>query len=229
MVLLLLASWFCLTRHLLVLVMQQTQAQTVFNNGGVPQQKLYDLNPDHTHFILLDDDPDTDAEGLNSFRLGLETRFTKPVGKPRRCQYSQSGIPPAEACGMFFLVWGRNSLAVLIIMKVFCKAQNLVCRDYFKRVHGHTHTHTHTHTQAPAHTSILGSFLGKKDISHWDVYNLLDRHSTMGVGVKRQVIKPTSDLQEALWTPVWCRQSQHRWWVCWSRAVHLTLTTSCGC
>ena len=157
MVLLLLASWFCLTRHLLVLVMQQTQAQTVFNNGGVPQQKLYDLNPDHTHFILLDDDPDTDAEGLNSFRLGLETRFTKPVGKPRRCQYSQSGIPPAEACGMFFLVWGRNSLAVLIIMKVFCKAQNLVCRDYFKHVHGHTHTHRHLHTQA-----YLEAFLEKK-------------------------------------------------------------------
>ena len=203
--------------------MQQTQAQTVFNNGGVPQQKLYDLNPDHTHFILLDDDPDTDAEGLNSFRLGLETRFTKPVGKPRRCQYSQAGTSPTEACGMFFLVWGRNSLAVLIIIKVFCKAQNLVWRDYFKRVHGHTHTHTHTHTGTCTH---------KHTWKHsWKnrYFTLGDRHSIMGVGVKRRIIKPTSDLQEALWTPVWCRQSQRRWWVCWSRAVHLTLTTSCGC
>ena len=81
----------------------------------------------------------------------------------------------------------------------------------------HTHTGTCTHKHTWKHS--------------WknQYFTLGDRHSIMGVGVKRRIIKPTSDLQEALWTPVWCRQSQRRWWVCWSRAVHLTLTTSCGC
>lgn len=44
--------------------------------------QLFELNPDHTHFIVVDDDCDTDS--LNSFRFALEMRFTKPVGRPRR-------------------------------------------------------------------------------------------------------------------------------------------------
>lgn len=60
------------------------KAENVVNKGGNVADKKYDLNPDHTHFILMDDAETPDFEGLQGFRLGLETRFQKPVGKPRR-------------------------------------------------------------------------------------------------------------------------------------------------
>lgn len=88
----------------ILLISQQVQAQSVLNTGGKPYLKLFDLNPDHTHFILLDDDPTPDVEGLNSFRLGLEMRFTKPVGKPRRCHLVADSKLPAfgKLCELLF-------------------------------------------------------------------------------------------------------------------------------
>ncbi|KAK7097580.1 hypothetical protein V1264_004533 [Littorina saxatilis] len=70
---------------------EKSSARHVYNTGGKPNLKLYDLNPDHTHFILMDDGPTPDNEGLYSFRLSLEMRFTKPVGKPRRYHHRMRG------------------------------------------------------------------------------------------------------------------------------------------
>ena len=44
----------------------------------------------------------------------------------------------------WFWSWGNRKKLVKII--IICNAQNLVPRDYSKRIH--THTHTHKHTQA---------------------------------------------------------------------------------
>ncbi|XP_076467609.1 transient receptor potential cation channel subfamily M member-like 2 [Babylonia areolata] len=59
------------------------EGQIVENNGGFPAAELFDLNPDHSHFILMDDGKTPDLAGLLNFRLNLEVRFTKAVGKPR--------------------------------------------------------------------------------------------------------------------------------------------------
>ena len=50
----------------------------------------------------------------------------------------------------FFLVWGRNSLAVLIIIKIFCKKFKILSGETILSVcmGTHAHTHRHLHTQA---------------------------------------------------------------------------------
>lgn len=64
-----------------------TAAYSVQNVGGKPNLQLFELNPDHTHFVLVEDDLVPDSEALTNFRFALEMRFTKPVGRPRRyCQ-----------------------------------------------------------------------------------------------------------------------------------------------
>ncbi|KAL8598697.1 hypothetical protein ACOMHN_033261 [Nucella lapillus] len=66
---------------------RKVEGQIVENGMGDMDKKLFDLNPDHTHFILLDDKHSPDTEELYSFRLNLEIRFTRPVGKPRRYRH----------------------------------------------------------------------------------------------------------------------------------------------
>ncbi|XP_076468214.1 transient receptor potential cation channel subfamily M member-like 2 [Babylonia areolata] len=73
-----------------ILTGQTLEGQIVENSGGHPDVKLLELNPDHTHFILMDDGKTPDIEGLLNFRLNLEMRFTKPVGKPRRYRHFES-------------------------------------------------------------------------------------------------------------------------------------------
>lgn len=68
---------------------QHISPQDVENAGGKPSLKLYELNPDHSHFILVEDGPNPEPEAVSNLRFALEMRFTKAVGKPRRYTHSQ--------------------------------------------------------------------------------------------------------------------------------------------
>lgn len=86
------------------LCQQHTAAYSVQNVGGKPNLQLFELNPDHTHFVLVEDDLVPDSEALTNFRFALEMRFTKPVGRPRR--YCQNFTTLCE-CNSFYdiILW----------------------------------------------------------------------------------------------------------------------------
>lgn len=83
----------CLNFIMLIklLLSQHIQAHNLQNTGGKPHLQLFDLNPDHTHFILVED-CQMESEALSNFRYALEMRFTKPVGKPRRYRQFPTSI-----------------------------------------------------------------------------------------------------------------------------------------
>ncbi|XP_048243432.1 transient receptor potential cation channel subfamily M member-like 2 [Haliotis rufescens] len=55
--------------------------QELENSGYKPSSGKYNLNPNHTHFILGEE---VTSQELINFRYNLELRFQMPVGRPRR-------------------------------------------------------------------------------------------------------------------------------------------------
>lgn len=53
------------------------------NEGIRPNSDLYELNPDHTHFIFVDEE-DRDRMFFTNIRCQLEQQFQYGVGRKRR-------------------------------------------------------------------------------------------------------------------------------------------------
>ncbi|XP_041360001.1 transient receptor potential cation channel subfamily M member-like 2 isoform X2 [Gigantopelta aegis] len=60
---------------------QHVQPKQIENRGHKPRSSKFDLNPFHTHFMMV---KDINSQELNAFRYSLEVRFLQPVGRARR-------------------------------------------------------------------------------------------------------------------------------------------------
>lgn len=59
---------------------------TVNNEGGKMSRDLYDLNPDHTHFVMVETETNDDKEKMQyvEFRFSFEKLLQCQLGRPRR-------------------------------------------------------------------------------------------------------------------------------------------------
>jgi len=53
------------------------------NEGHTPKSDKYELNPDHTHFVIVDEE-DSDRMFFTNIRCILEKEFEIQLGRPRR-------------------------------------------------------------------------------------------------------------------------------------------------
>ncbi|ESO90587.1 hypothetical protein LOTGIDRAFT_175813, partial [Lottia gigantea] len=78
------------------LFIEHSDAKSIENVGQKPHVDRYELNPDHTHFVMVED---VTRQELLSLRYNLEIRFTHPVGRARRYRRmpsSHTTIPGSE-------------------------------------------------------------------------------------------------------------------------------------
>ena len=61
----------------------QEMGINIKNEGIRPNSDLYELNPDHTHFIIVDEE-DQDRMFFTNIRCQLEQQFQYSVGRKRR-------------------------------------------------------------------------------------------------------------------------------------------------
>lgn len=86
------------------------------NEGIRPNSDLYELNPDHTHFIFVDEE-DRDRMFFTNIRCQLEQQFQYGVGRKRRLRrlFSWGNLIKKPSCLPYsspYTTCGRGDIPV---------------------------------------------------------------------------------------------------------------------